>query len=344
MATQTYTRARGAHVVAGPLIGGKGFDIAIITATLWLLLGSYSDAWAHIHLDRLETFFTPWHALLYSGVLVVAIVMIGSVLINRWRGADWLQSIPLGYGGTLLGVLCFFLVGVGDMTWHLLFGIERNIEAQFSPTHVAGMVCLGLITFGPYRAAYQRLHQLITPRERFFLLVAQSLILLYVMLITLSANPLTELWPLTTTKGNTSGQLLAIVCIFLQAIFLTGLLLYTVRRWRLFVGFFTVTYTVALAPLVVMSDHSQALFIGLVAGLLTDAAYRWLRPTVQRPEQFHIFAGLMAAIFYTAYFLVIQFTVGVVWSIHLSAGAVVVSGIFSWMLSYLLLPSLGEGN
>src|SRR5688500_17478653 len=38
----------------------------------WLLSGLFIDGWAHSNLPTLETFFTPWHAALYSGFLATA--------------------------------------------------------------------------------------------------------------------------------------------------------------------------------------------------------------------------------------------------------------------------------
>jgi hypothetical protein len=56
----------------------------------------------------------------------------------------------------LLGVVIFGGGGVGDLVWHTLFGIEKDVEALFSPTHrmLACGVCL--IVGGPFRAAWQR--------------------------------------------------------------------------------------------------------------------------------------------------------------------------------------------
>ena len=35
------------------------FDWIVIALSTWLVLGGYSDAWAHNHVPSLETFFTP---------------------------------------------------------------------------------------------------------------------------------------------------------------------------------------------------------------------------------------------------------------------------------------------
>ena len=38
-----------------------------VVAGAWVVLGVFVDGWAHFNRPGLETFFTPWHALLYSG-------------------------------------------------------------------------------------------------------------------------------------------------------------------------------------------------------------------------------------------------------------------------------------
>ena len=33
-------------------------------------------------------------------------------------------------------LILFFFCGIGDLLWHLAFGIEKNIDAELSPTHM----------------------------------------------------------------------------------------------------------------------------------------------------------------------------------------------------------------
>ena len=121
------------------------FDAYFLVTILWLVGGTFADAWAHNHVRRLETFFTPWHAVLYFGLLAFIVGFLVVVFINRSRCASWLEAIPPGYGLSFWGMGMMLVIGVGDMTWHLLFGIEQNIGTLFSPTHLAGMVCIGVV-------------------------------------------------------------------------------------------------------------------------------------------------------------------------------------------------------
>src|ERR1700730_4474518 len=76
------------------LITSKTYDWFFLIPALWFFVGVYLDSWAHLHIAKLETFFTPWHAVLYSGFLVVAIGLVSVVMINRNRGAPWRDAIP----------------------------------------------------------------------------------------------------------------------------------------------------------------------------------------------------------------------------------------------------------
>jgi len=44
----------------------------MLACSFWPLAGALTDTLAHSNIPKLETFFTPWHALLYSGLAAVA--------------------------------------------------------------------------------------------------------------------------------------------------------------------------------------------------------------------------------------------------------------------------------
>src|SRR5688572_19616892 len=134
-----------------------GWRENVITTALgcWLMIGVCVDGWAHSNLRQLETFFTPWHAIFYSGFMANAL-WIGWLIAREWRkGRVGSAAIPEGYHLGLLGVFIFGAGGVGDMLWHIIFGIEQNIEALLSPTHL--MLFLGgvLVFASPFAAAWR---------------------------------------------------------------------------------------------------------------------------------------------------------------------------------------------
>ncbi len=61
--------------------------------------GAFLDNWAHAHIATLDTFFTPWHGVLYSGYAACA-----AVLEVRWVREG---SLPDGYGLSVAGCALF---------------------------------------------------------------------------------------------------------------------------------------------------------------------------------------------------------------------------------------------
>src|SRR5262249_42860659 len=116
------TRARSGQ-------GGLRFDWLFAALSAWLLGGIYLDGWAHIHISSLETFFTPWHAVLYSGFAACALALLVQQVRALRAGAPWREALPPGYGLSLLGAGIFLAGGALDLLWHTFFGIERGVEA-----------------------------------------------------------------------------------------------------------------------------------------------------------------------------------------------------------------------
>src|SRR5262245_7809532 len=93
-------------------LGGLKFDWAMILLAAWFLGGLYLDGWAHTHGKVDQSFFTPWHAVLYSGQFAVTIFLAVHWRRNRNRGYGWRQALPAGYEMSFLGGLLWFPAGV----------------------------------------------------------------------------------------------------------------------------------------------------------------------------------------------------------------------------------------
>src|SRR5437660_5487463 len=266
---KVYRSAAGARA----LIGGIFFDWAMIGACIWLITGAYLDAWAHNNMP-LDSFFTPWHGVLYSGFLVVAVVMIGAVVLNHARGANWHKAIPAGYELSVLGVFGFAVAGVGDLFWHTLFGIEKNIDAQFSPSHLLLMIGLGLLLGGPFRSAWKRTGpaQQSWPAQ---LTLPVSFLLLFSVfsLLTQGVQPLTMLAPALVPKAQQTLQLLSMLGFVFQSMIFVMLVLLAIRRWRMPVGSFTFILTLNATALSFMHGTYIVIPICAIAGGLIDVTY-----------------------------------------------------------------------
>ena len=134
----------------------RGFDLAALALAAWVLLGGYVDGIAHVHGATDDTFFTPFHLLLYSGMLVKGVFLAGAQLRNVSRGHAWLQALPRGYLPSLAGVALMALAGFLDFLWHTAFGIEADIEAALSPPHLLLAFSALVFMSGPLRALWGR--------------------------------------------------------------------------------------------------------------------------------------------------------------------------------------------
>lgn len=345
--------------------GGAGFDWAVAAFSGLFVGGAWLDAWAHDNLpSALETFFTPWHGVLYTGFLAAAAFLTGTVFRNRRRGYPWQWALPDGYGLSLLGVLVFMAGGVGDMIWHLLFGIEVGIEALLSPTHL--LLALGgvLIASGPLRAAWRRPADEVRSAPLSALL-SLAITLSMLMFFTAYANPFGIPWPdrqfdisefdfsgvssvlgsgavSTATEGL--GRALGVTGILLQTGLLMGAVLLAMRRWSLPFGALTLIFTLDVAPAVLPHGYYLFIPVALLAGLAADALLRYLKPSAERPGALRVFALAVPAILYALYFLVLTLTGGVSWSVDLWAGAILLAGTVGLLLSYLQLPPAAQAG
>ena len=121
-----------------------------------LVGGFFIDLWAHSHGRVDETFFTPWHGLLYASAGLFGGVLLATSMRARREGARTSESLPPGYGLSLIGAGLFLVAGLGDLVWHELFGIEADVEALLSPTHLALATSGIMMVFGPVRSAWSK--------------------------------------------------------------------------------------------------------------------------------------------------------------------------------------------
>lgn len=341
MANLTQTlRQRVAHPARQDRpVAGARFDWLVVVLSGWMVGGIHLDAWAH-HQFEVETFFTPWHGVLYSGFLALAAVLAGTIVRNVWRGHAWRQAMPAGYELSLAGVAIFMLGGAGDMLWHGLFGIEVNIEALLSPTHL--LLALGgvLLATGPLRAAWLR----DSAQPGWAALLSLALLLSVLSFFTAYANPLSEAVMAQGSRPPAEDDVFltqgaGVAGILVSAALMMGAVLLTVRRWSPPAGrlpFGGLAVVLGLSSLLTVSVHEdfRLLPFTVAAGLVGDGLLRWWQPSAARPAAFRLFSFTLPAAFYALYFATLAVTGGVWWTIHLWAGAIFLAGTVGWLLSY----------
>ena len=128
-------------------------DLVTVLAGACLVGGAMSDAWAHTNLEMTESFFTPWHALLYFGFAATAAWTFFLAYRRRARHPYWWRHAwPSGYRLGAAGVLLFLFAGLGDMVWHETIGFEVGLNAAFSPSHMVLVIGAMLMLTSPMRS------------------------------------------------------------------------------------------------------------------------------------------------------------------------------------------------
>ena len=299
----------------------------------------FLDGWAHTHGRVDDTFFTPWHAVLYGGFLAMALLLVARAAWGVARhGLSWHRAMPDGYGLALAGVAFWVVGGPFDALWHELFGFEADVEALMSPAHAVLAIGFALMASGPLRAALRH------PRHDGWRNLTMILSLTFVVSIltffTQLAHPVTNLW--AAPRGGGIALSLGIIGTLLTSAILTAPLLLLLRHDRMPPG--ATTVVVGLNAVAMGFLHGHGLYpyavVAAIAGaaIAVDVLRVVMRPAAFRPRAFRGFAVVLAAAPVLAYFLAIAGTRGITWSIHVWVGVVVFAGGVGWLLSYLVLP------
>lgn len=330
--------------------------ITILMGT-WLMIGLFVDGWAHNNLGaELETFFTPWHAVFYSGFLATAGWMVWLVARSMRAGLTGAAAVPRGYGLGLVGLVLFGLGGFGDMIWHIIFGIEQNIEALLSPTHLLIFLGGALILASPARALWAADNE----GEESFRAMFPA-----ILSVTLTGSFIAfmnqYLWAFYKTYpfqrvasfyANFSGrpgmdvkfmgEALGLACILLTTIFVMAPVLMMFRRWRLPVGTTTFLFTVMavlMSSMMMFSRPQMAILPLIAAGLVGDALLAALRPGPDSVGAVRTFAVVVPLVLWTLFLIAGHIAWGLLWSIELYAGAAVMAALTSLGLSLLVNPA-----
>ena len=313
-------------------------DAAVVALGGWLIGGVFLDGWAHANKTALETFFTPWHAVLYSGAAAVFGYLL---LLTRQRGA-----IPAGYGLATLGAPVFLLAGGGDFLWHELFGLEVGIDALLSPTHLMLLASGLLVLTGPWRA--DRLRGpgvrgsavlslgLATALCAFFLLYTSA------FMDPSAADQLTRIPE--GAPGHDEAELPAVAGLssyLVTTALLVVPVLLILRRGIPPIGSVTALLVgvTTLSAAVAEFDQPLAPLAALVAGAAVEGAVRW-RTAASDGARLIAAAVALPAVLWPAQLLGVAVTEGVRWPVELWSGIVLLTCAVAALLGYV---SLGNG-
>ena len=308
----------------------------MIFAMLWMFIGAWVDASAHRYIiDELESFFTPWHGILYSGFVVV--VLSALYVKNKMRDFNFDVGI--------LGA-CIFAVGGGsDAIWHSLLGIEVGIEPLITPSHL--MLFLGAFLMLDHVFASRPNKEILDTASLFALASSYALI----VYITQFVNPFFE--PYMFFQNNEFiYQAFSASSVFFQAILSSVVFVYAIR-FNVLPRNMALIYLISFMyqSLIFLLGDPQLLFGTLIAGgfvsLLIYQISSWYYRT-NHDRKIQISTSLVGAIYGLTVVLYILFVAtnggyDLPWRFYGLGGLITTPLLFGYMVGNLgVSPTTGE--
>lgn len=313
---------------------------------LWMVVGLFLDGWAHDN-QKPESFFTPWHGVLYSGFTAAAAFAVHRAVRSRGPGHSWRETMPRGHGLSLAALAVFAVAAAGDLVWHEVLGVEVGLEALLSPTHLLLMASGIVALSAPIRAAW--LEPEVAPTLGNFLPVALSTALVTALV----AFFLSFFSPFSNNAGGTafdrfSGQqhthpssdvaelqqLLGVGSILLMSLVLAGAVAFLLRRWRPPAGTFIILFGLVVLLFVGTDEFAQPLVLlaGVAAGITADVMGRRGVPAAA-------VCGAAVAVLWLGYFAFYALNEGsVAWSAEVWAGSVFLGALLAAAVGLLVTP------
>ena len=314
---------------------------------LWAIFGLFLDGWAHSH-QKPDSFFTPWHAVLYSGFTSAALWSLYVLWRRRSQERSLLATAPPGHLITLAGFGLFGVGGVGDLLWHEVFGVEANVEALLSPTHLLLMTGGATALSAPLRTAL-RSRAVDFSWHAFFPALLSLTLLTSVAAFFLGylspfgTNAVSH--PTASTHTHDFDTLTPALGAELRenwtlgSILLTSLLfiipaLLVRQRWKTARGTFLFLYTFLLLLQVGLGEFKQwpLISVGLVAGLVADLL-------IERGAPSWVLGASVPLAAWATYFLAFHLQTGVGWSPELWAGSILLSSLLGALLGFVTQTS-----
>lgn len=314
---------------------GRTEERAVAFFGVWMMTGLFIDGWAH-QADKPETFFSPWHGMLYSG-------FIAAVIWFSWRGYRAGRGINPAGGldpMTAVGFLLFGGAGIADGIWHQIFGIEADLEALVSPSHLALFFGGFLMVTSPLRVAQARaqIDRAGPPRQMTWaewfpqgvtLMLATALIGFFTLYLSpfdgvgLVRHADAEMRELT--------EVLGIASVLVFNALLVGALILALRRWTTPFGFGMLLFggvTLAMTGLDAFVRIELAV-PALLAGLVADVF-------IQRSMSARAVAASASIVLWAGFFAVLHVSDGLVWTVELWLGSIVLALASSSLLATLI--------
>jgi hypothetical protein len=334
--------------------------VALGCAVLWHL-GLNVDAWYHLHYGfEIETFFTGAHALIYGGWLAFGAVTMLYVVESVVRSEGRENWVPPGFRLVLFGLALFGIGGSIDLVWHSLTGFEVSFDALVTPPHLLLFASFVLSVLGLLNAAivFRGRGDVGSwwPRWR-----DVPTIWIFAILFGVSLYPLGWVDPFSVDYasggmharsvfgyagldfGGETARVAGVIGIVLHCLLQSVFIICPLRLLRLPGGYITAAMLWVGLILVAVQEQWTFLPAALVGALVGEVIWWWIRHGGfggwSDPRGYWLLAFLIPVSEFLVYdALVAAVGGGLVWKIHLWAGAPFLAGVFSTLVAVLIVP------
>lgn len=306
----------------------------VVAGGVWLLLGLFIDGYAHSEIIDTETedFFTPWHAIFYSGFAASA-AAIGWMASRRLEpGGSLLRGsfrvLPPAYRWAAVGLIVFAVGGIGDGIWHTVFGVETSLDALLSPTHLVLLCGLLLILSAPLGAAWRSPRSEPSWRALGAPLVSATLVLSLIVFFMNYVFGLTEAWQLEVpyfpeNDGNGATIAYGLAMTYLATVVLVAAAVALLRRWRLPRGAIVALWA---SPVLMVTAAFGGSWLGLPAAMIGAATVELvvalLAPRLARSWSTVVALGIGTFAMWAAWILLASREFEIVWQAELWTGLI----------------------
>ena len=336
----------------------RTLDTLMGILTFILVSGLFIDGWAHNHGRVDDSFFTPYHAVMYSSYALFGIVLVGLHYRNVNRGYTFLKALPQGYLISLIGVFIFGGGGLADLLWHSAFGIEDGIEALYSPSHLLLGIGYSTVIAGVIQSAWVRQEAMHGWRDLWWVMLAASCLISIFTFFTQFMTFVSEFDEMLRRPFYADVLTQAVIASYIVSTgLMIGTVLFLMRRWTLPKGAVSAIFALnatlmGLMLLLEVRGFGLVDFLllmtlmvlpALLAGIVADVLIWRLKITPQSSDAIRIMATLSAFVLGGAYILAIQILgmvqdTGLWWEIHTWLGIPTLCAIAALLLSLLIFP------
>jgi hypothetical protein len=325
----------------------KTLDLLVALCALWISCGFFLDAWAHGHVP-VETFFTPYHALFYSGMLaLIAVLAIFGVTH---------KGFPESYRYPLLGIPIFIAAGTGDLIWHHYLGVEEGVDALLSPTHQGLGLGVFFIACGPILSALRNRATLRSFADQLPLILALASWIELVHFGTAyafdpgagrtNAPPSTSVFTPDYLTALAIGYYkigTGVLVVLFQSALIAGFALFAGTRFPLRPGALTLMFLLGnFAAAAAFTNDTPLLWtvlaMSFVGGVAGDVIVALLHPSPERIVPYRVLGIAVPAAYFATYFAATAIADRVWWDWNVLLGAVIWSGVMGFGLTLLSMP------